>query len=157
MFLGLRDPHTDPSVTSTEWIRLEIRLRILPSSSKNSKKNLDFYCFVTFYDFLSLKNYVNLSVFRIHIRIFYQCFWASRIRIWIRKSEVRIRRSGSAYVPQCHGSLTLAKGQIQEQIQIKVSWPNAILRVLNHNSPRSTLIQIINFKQISQREKHHIK
>ncbi len=27
--------------------------RIILSSSKNSKKNLDFLCFVTFYDFLS--------------------------------------------------------------------------------------------------------
>jgi hypothetical protein len=26
---------------------LFVRIRILPSSSKNSKKNLDFYCFVT--------------------------------------------------------------------------------------------------------------
>jgi hypothetical protein len=33
----------------------------LPSSSKNSTKNLYFYCFVTFYNFLSLKNDVNVS------------------------------------------------------------------------------------------------
>ncbi len=38
MFLGFPDPHPDPLVT---------RIRILPSSSTNSKKNLDFYCFVT--------------------------------------------------------------------------------------------------------------
>ncbi len=31
----------------------------LSSSSKNSKKNLDSYCFVTFSYFLSLKNDVN--------------------------------------------------------------------------------------------------
>ncbi len=31
------------------------------SSSKNSKKNLDSYCFVTFYDFLSVKNHINVS------------------------------------------------------------------------------------------------
>ncbi len=30
------------------------------SSSKNSKKNLDSYCFVTSFDFLSLKNDVNV-------------------------------------------------------------------------------------------------
>jgi hypothetical protein len=41
--------YTDP-----DWIR------ILLSSSKNSKKNLDSYCFVTSFDFLSLKHYVNL-------------------------------------------------------------------------------------------------
>jgi hypothetical protein len=43
-FLGLPDP--DPS--------LFVRIRILPSSSIKSKKNLDFYCFVTF------KNYINV-------------------------------------------------------------------------------------------------
>jgi hypothetical protein len=56
MFLGLPDPYPlvrgvnpdlDPSI-------------ILPSSSKNSKKNLDSYCFVTSLDFLSLKNDVNV-------------------------------------------------------------------------------------------------
>jgi hypothetical protein len=40
-----------------------IRIRY---SHKNSKKNLDFYCFVSFYDFLSLKNYVNGPMFGIH-------------------------------------------------------------------------------------------
>jgi hypothetical protein len=30
-----------------------------PSIEQNSKKNLDFYCFLTFYVFLSLKNDVN--------------------------------------------------------------------------------------------------
>jgi hypothetical protein len=33
-----------------------IRIRILLSSCKNSKKNLDSYYFVTLFDFLSLKN-----------------------------------------------------------------------------------------------------
>jgi hypothetical protein len=36
------------------WIRL--RIRILLSSSKNSKKNLDSHCFVTSFGLLSLKN-----------------------------------------------------------------------------------------------------
>jgi hypothetical protein len=50
-------------------IQLQIRLRILPSCNY-SKKNLDFY--VLFCDFLkttylSLKNDVNVSVFRIRI------------------------------------------------------------------------------------------
>ncbi len=40
-FLGLSDP--DPSLFA--WIRIWIR--ILPSSSKNSEKNLDFYSFMT--------------------------------------------------------------------------------------------------------------
>ena len=40
------------------------------------------------------------------------CFWASRIRIQIRYSEVRIRGSGSASgsVPKCHGCPTLLVG-----------------------------------------------
>jgi hypothetical protein len=41
MFLGLPDPHPDPIVTSTDPA---------PDPSiikQNSKKNLDFYCFVT--------------------------------------------------------------------------------------------------------------
>ena len=53
MFLGLPDPDLlvrgmdpvpDPSI-----------------SCKNSKKNLDSYHFVTLFDFLSLKNYVNVA------------------------------------------------------------------------------------------------
>jgi hypothetical protein len=47
MFLDLKDP--DPLV--------EVRIRILLSSSKI--ENLDFYCFATSYDFLSLKTDVN--------------------------------------------------------------------------------------------------
>jgi hypothetical protein len=44
------DPHVFGTPESEVWIR------ILLSSSKNSKKNLDSYCFVTFLDFfLSLK------------------------------------------------------------------------------------------------------
>jgi hypothetical protein len=46
MFLGPTDPDL---VKGT----VRIRIWILPSSSKNSKKNLYFYCFVTFYDLLS--------------------------------------------------------------------------------------------------------
>jgi hypothetical protein len=40
------------------WIR--IRIWILLSSCKNSKKNLDSYYFETLFDFLSLKKDVNL-------------------------------------------------------------------------------------------------
>jgi hypothetical protein len=51
MFLGLPDP--DPLVRGMDPD---------PDPSiilKNSKKNLDSYYFVTLFDFLSLKNYVN--------------------------------------------------------------------------------------------------
>jgi hypothetical protein len=53
MFCGLPDP--DPLV------RAEVGIWILLSLSKDSKKNLDSYRFVTsLYDFLSLKNDVNV-------------------------------------------------------------------------------------------------
>jgi hypothetical protein len=51
MLLGLPDPDPDP---------LWIRIRILLSSCKNSKKTLDSYYFVTL-DFLFLKNGVNVA------------------------------------------------------------------------------------------------
>jgi hypothetical protein len=50
MFLGLQDPDPDPLVRGMDpdpillWIRF---FRILLSSCKNSKKNLDSYWFVT--------------------------------------------------------------------------------------------------------------
>jgi hypothetical protein len=48
-----------------QWIRIRIRnlfvrIRILSSTGKKMKENLDFCCFVTIYDFLSLKNDVNV-------------------------------------------------------------------------------------------------
>ena len=57
MFLGLLDP--DPSITGMD-------LDPAPDSDppiimKNSKKNLDSYCFKTPFDHLSLKNDVNLG------------------------------------------------------------------------------------------------
>jgi hypothetical protein len=54
--LGLPDP--DPLVRGTVWVRI----RILLSTSKNSKKNLDSYCSVLWLllNFLSLKKYVNV-------------------------------------------------------------------------------------------------
>ena len=61
MFLGLLDP--DPFVRGRIRIRLRIRLRIriLLSSCKNSKKNLGSFYFVSLFDFLSLKNDVNVA------------------------------------------------------------------------------------------------
>jgi hypothetical protein len=54
MFLGLLDP--DPFVRG----KIRIRIWILLSSCKNSKKNLDSYYFVTLFDYLSLKKDVNV-------------------------------------------------------------------------------------------------
>jgi hypothetical protein len=51
MFLGLPHPDPDPA---------RIRIRIL-LSCKNSRKNLDSYYFVTLFDFLYLKNDVNVA------------------------------------------------------------------------------------------------
>ncbi len=41
-------------------LRIRIHMLFLLKSCKNTKKNLDYY-FVTLFDFLSLKNYVNVS------------------------------------------------------------------------------------------------
>jgi hypothetical protein len=49
MFLDLLDPDPDQDPDPS-----------IIKKKKNSKKNLDSYCFVTFYDFLSLKNDVNV-------------------------------------------------------------------------------------------------
>ncbi len=48
----------DPDPIRRVWIR--IRIWILLSAGKNSKNNLDSYYFVTLFDFLSLKNDVNV-------------------------------------------------------------------------------------------------
>jgi hypothetical protein len=54
MFLSLLDP--DPTLDPD--LALD---RILLSPCKNSKKNLDSYYFVTLFDFLSMKNDVNVA------------------------------------------------------------------------------------------------
>ncbi len=73
-------------------IRLLIRLLILPSSSKNSKKNLDFYCFVT-----------SLWLF-----IFEE--WCKYTSVTDPDPYVFVPPgSASGSVPKCHGSPTLNK------------------------------------------------
>jgi hypothetical protein len=54
--LGLLDPDPDPDPLSEVWIRIRIRIWILLTLSKNSKKNLDFSCFVTSFHRI-LQNY----------------------------------------------------------------------------------------------------
>jgi hypothetical protein len=49
------------STGSTCFWASRIRIRNLLSSYKNSKKNLDFSFFVTLFEFLSLKNDVNVA------------------------------------------------------------------------------------------------
>jgi hypothetical protein len=52
VFLGLPDPEL--------WIQILLWIRIL-LSCKNSKKNLDSYYLMNLFDFLSLKNDVNVA------------------------------------------------------------------------------------------------
>ncbi len=87
--------------------------RILLSSCKNSKKNLYSYCFVTLFDFLSLKNdvmYLQKVTSRKNCvkNQFFACIMKvsdenSRIRIPIHQSGAWICGSGST--PICHGSV----------------------------------------------------
>ncbi len=91
VFLGLPDPHPDPLS--------QVRIRILPSSSKIVRSVLFCNFFMTFY-LWSLKNDVNGPVGPVF-------FWAFRFRIRIRQSELRIRGFGS--IPKCHGSSTLLR------------------------------------------------
>jgi hypothetical protein len=76
MFLGLPDPHPDPLVTSTDPA---------PNPSIIKQKKLEkpeFLLFCDFFDFLSLKNYVNVQFSESAPG--FVCFMASRIRIRIR-------------------------------------------------------------------------
>jgi hypothetical protein len=51
----------NPAVVRIQTSYSEIRIRILPSPSKNGKKNLYIYCIVTsYYDILYLKNEVSV-------------------------------------------------------------------------------------------------
>ncbi len=56
---GLPDPDPDPLVKDMDP-ESKIWIRILLSSCKNNEKNLESYYFVTLFDFLSLKNNVNV-------------------------------------------------------------------------------------------------
>jgi hypothetical protein len=52
--------HSTESGSTGSMCFLSSRIRILLSSCKNNKKNLESYYFVTLFDFLSLKNNVNV-------------------------------------------------------------------------------------------------
>ncbi len=88
MFWSLPDPHPDPLVTSTT--------DPAPSSSKNSKKTLGFYCFL-FCDYimtLSLKYEGNVHQYSGSGSVG-SVNWPARIRIRFLKSEIRIWGAGS--------------------------------------------------------------
>jgi hypothetical protein len=62
MFFGLRDPDWDPLVRGVDPDP-DLALDLYPDPSiimQNNKKNLESYYFVTLFDFLSLKNNVNV-------------------------------------------------------------------------------------------------
>ncbi len=104
VFFGLLDP--DPrafwppgsgsgSPSQEVWIRnrLWIRIRIFLSSCKNNKKNLESYYFVTLFDFLSLKNNVNVhskSNKQKNCVSFLLASWRSMTKIAGSGSRVRI-------------------------------------------------------------------
>ena len=66
------------------------KFRILLSSSK---KNLDSYCFLTFYEFISLKNDVNIA-----LKSYKQRTFKTK-----KRSLTKIARSGSGSVSQRYG------------------------------------------------------
>ncbi len=143
MFFGLL---TSASGSVIHQYGSRLWIRILPSISKKNEENLDFYCFVTFSDFLSLKNDINVPSkkskkrpemkfsdekgrIRIQIRS-----WI-RIRIRTSQSQVRIRGSASGSIPECQGSRTLllgilytsslASAQIFWNISLRAASPSA--------------------------------
>ncbi len=113
------DPYSDPHGSALDlvcWnLVLWIRIRILLSSCKNSKKNLDSYHFVTLFDFLSLKNDVNVPsksntqkklckklVFCWHLEGLWRKLQDPDPLVRGMDPRIRIR-----ITPKCHGSATL--------------------------------------------------
>ncbi len=78
-------------------------------SSENSKKNLYFYSFVTFYDFLSMKIDVNVpSETNKQKKIEKKLSFVDVSKGTDEKSRLRSQRYETGSVPICHGSGTLA-------------------------------------------------
>jgi hypothetical protein len=84
-------------------LKVWILIRILPSLSKNSKKNLYFYCSVTLYDFLSLKNDINVPSKSNKQKKLGQKYLL--LVSW--RTLMKRAGSGAGSVPKCHGSGTL--------------------------------------------------
>ncbi len=91
-----------------------LRIRILLSSFKNSKKNLDSYYFVTLFDFLSLKNDVNTPSKSNKPKFFLRIIFL--LASW--RSMTKIAGSGPDPDPLVRG-MDL---RIRIQIQTKMSW-----------------------------------
>ncbi len=88
-----------------------VRKRILPTTSKKSKKNLDFTFLWLLLSFLSLKIDVNVPQKNLEEKLFgwlrYLSFTDEKSRIRPGMSGVRIRGSWFGSVPRWHGSTTL--------------------------------------------------
>ncbi len=111
IILDLLNPYLDPSLFA----------QILPSSSNNIKKIHDFYCFVTslwLFIYLQKVRSKNMKEIFFFVKVTDE---KSRIqsKIWIRirKSAVRICRSGSwsISVPKCQRSTTLVTDEGSDQ------------------------------------------
>ncbi len=74
-------------------IRVRIRLRILLSSSKHSKQNLDSYCFVTSFWLLTFEKWCLYLLKEISRKTFLLAYWRSMTKI-----------TGSGSIGQRHGS-----------------------------------------------------
>jgi hypothetical protein len=106
MFMDLLDP--DPLIKVMD-------LDQDPSVIKqNIKKNLGSYCFVTFFDFLSLKIDVNVPSKSNRKTYFFSLFFVNVFKVKNENSRIQIHHSGacipgSGSVLKCHGSATLAQ------------------------------------------------
>ncbi len=105
------------------WIRIriqipqsEVRIRILLSSSKNSRKNLDSYCFQVFCYFfmtLSLKNDVNVPS-----KCKKQKNLEKQFAVGVWKVNTKIAGAGAGSISQRHGSA----GPDPDPYRTKLSW-----------------------------------
>ncbi len=93
--------------------KLQLRIRLLPSLGKNSKKNLDFYCFVTFLWLFICEEWCKCtSVPNLHPDPYVFGPPGSA-------SGSFSQRCGSGSVPKCHGSPTLEKRWFTKFIHTK--------------------------------------
>ncbi len=127
MFLALPDPDPvvwdiwDPGGQERER-KIWIRIRIFLSPWKNNQKNVDSYCFVSFFFIFIFENEVNapsknnkkksnMQKIYVLVGILKVNEEHSRIRIGVRihclEAWIRGSRSWSGSTPKCHGSATL--------------------------------------------------
>ncbi len=100
---SVADPDPDPSdayvfrlLDPDPLARGMEQIWILQSSCKNSKKNLDSYCFMTLFDFLSLKNFVNVPLKSNKQKNFFKisfllASWRSMMKMAGSGSRIRIQ------------------------------------------------------------------